>query len=147
MICFCQIGETVEAFETLNAFHTSKALYLDFNAVECPLPDIQPYLVSVSNDGVADHASNPLLFVPFDSACYACSTNTTTCHKLVSRQSLFGNIHLPLQSKRSYCNYRETVAGLMVAATRKTSTAKAIRVWSASRLPMNCNGPRFQVDI
>ena len=79
------------------------ALFINFNAVECPLPDIHSYLIYVSNNGIDN--SDPLLYIPFDSVCHMCSTNDTRCTKrvgLFSAPSAFSCapplpiIHLPV---------------------------------------------------
>ena len=79
-----QVGESPDSFQRLGILSSNIGLYINFNTVECRLPsnaaeDEQSYLVSVSNDGNRDHASDPLLFIPFDSSCEECSTNSTSC--------------------------------------------------------------------
>lgn len=58
-----------------------RALFINFNAVECMIPQPRCYSISISNDGA--NPSDPLLFVPFDSVCNACNTNDTRCIKRV----------------------------------------------------------------
>ena len=58
------------------------AQFINFNAVECPIPSHnQSYIINVTNNGKI--YSEGLLFIPFDSRCNDCSTNTTTCVKKV----------------------------------------------------------------
>ena len=64
-----------------------KAQFINFNAVECPIPSHnQSYIVKVTNDGLEFSAG--LMFIPFDSRCNDCSTNTTTCVKKVCTMCL-----------------------------------------------------------
>jgi len=60
---------------------TGRAEYISFNAVECAVPVIRSYLISISNNGV--NRSRPLLFIPFDSACSTCNIFNTSCTKIV----------------------------------------------------------------
>jgi len=60
---------------------TRKAEFISFNAVECAVPVVRSYLISISNNGVND--SRALLFIPFDSACSTCNIFNTSCTKIV----------------------------------------------------------------
>jgi len=60
---------------------TRKADFINFNAVECAVPVIRSYLISISNNGV--NHSRPLLFIPFDSACSTCNIFNISCTKIV----------------------------------------------------------------
>ena len=65
-----------------------KGIFVNFNAVECPIKRRISYLVFISNDGQATTVSNPLPFVPYDSRCMECNTsqvtNTANCDLKVS---------------------------------------------------------------
>ena len=65
---------------------TRKAEFISFNAVECAVPVVRSYLISISNNGVND--SRALLFIPFDSACSTCNIFNTSCTKIVRSSPL-----------------------------------------------------------
>ena len=61
----------------------SDGKFINYNTVECPVPDNKDkYYVQVTNNN--QNYSPPLLFVPYNPLCYVCSTNTTSCTKVVS---------------------------------------------------------------
>lgn len=77
---------TDSTYVPLKTTMTRKAVFINFNAVECAVPVVRSYLISISNDGV--NHSQPLIFIPFDSACSNCNIFNTSCTKIV-RSCLF----------------------------------------------------------
>jgi len=72
---------TESSFVPLASTVTRKADFINFNAVECAVPVIRSYFISISNNGI--NHSRPLLFIPFDSACSTCNIFNTSCTKIV----------------------------------------------------------------
>jgi hypothetical protein len=74
-----QVDET--SFRPLSKSTTVRATFINFNAVQCVVPSVRSYLITVSNN--RENYSDPLLFIPFDPACNACYMTNTTCTKKV----------------------------------------------------------------
>lgn len=78
---------TDRAYEPQDGIVTERATFINFNAVECPIPSIHIYMIRISNNGI--NMSETLLFIPFDSVCNVCNVFNTTCAKKVSSYSYF----------------------------------------------------------
>jgi hypothetical protein len=81
LTCHLQEAQvTSTTFLPLETTVRRKAEFISFNAVECSVPLIRSYLISISNNGI--NQSRPLLFIPFDSACRSCNIFNTSCVKI-----------------------------------------------------------------